>query len=274
MDDLVIELPIETDALHELPEDLSIGLTNAAPISPTGVITAVSSTEASATTTILGPPVAEDDINNTSINTPVDGNVLTNDSDPDGDPLTVTEVNGTPIGTTIPTVIPTAGGAVEMNPDGTYTYTPNPTFVGEDTFTYEVTDPAGNVTTATVTIDVVNPAVNADNTPPIANDDHFSTFDDPANPVVSTLFGNDSDPDSDVITVTEAGDVAPGTPFTTSSGATVTVDSEGNFTYTPVAGFVGVDSFEYKITDPSGATDTATATFDVQPDLDLSLIHI
>ena len=219
------------------------------------------------TTTINGPPVAEDDINNTSLGTPVDGNVLTNDSDPDGNPLSVSAVNGTPIGTAIPTV---GGGTVEISSSGTYTYTPDPTFVGEDTFTYDVTDSEGNTTTATVTINVVDPTDNANNTPPIANDDNFSTFNDPANPLASSLLGNDSDPDSDVITVTQAGGVAAGTPFVTANGATVTVAEDGTFVYTPLAGFVGVDTFEYTITDPSGATDTATATFDVQPDLDPS----
>ncbi|MCW9032619.1 MAG: VCBS domain-containing protein, partial [Rhodospirillales bacterium] len=45
-------------------------------------------------------------------------------------------------------------GSVEIDEDGNYTYTPNDDYNGEDSFTYEVTDENGAITTATVTLDV------------------------------------------------------------------------------------------------------------------------
>ncbi|MCW5521234.1 tandem-95 repeat protein, partial [Aureitalea sp. L0-47] len=74
------------------------------------------------------PPVANADTNTTEVDTPVDGNVLVNDFDPDGDPIVVT-------GNTQP-----ANGSVVVNPDGSYTYTPDPGFEGEDTFEYTICD--------------------------------------------------------------------------------------------------------------------------------------
>ena len=74
------------------------------------------------------PPVAVDDTASTEANTPVDINVLPNDSDPDGDAISIT-------GFTQPT-----SGSVVQNPDGTFTYTPDSDFSGNDSFTYTITD--------------------------------------------------------------------------------------------------------------------------------------
>ncbi len=90
------------------------------------------------------PPVAEDDAATTDEDTPVTIAVLTNDSDPDGDPLTVT-------GASDP-----AHGTAQVNPDGTITYTPAAGFHGTDFFTYTVEDNEGAVSNvATVTITVI-----------------------------------------------------------------------------------------------------------------------
>ena len=91
---------------------------------------------------IIDPaPVAEDDINATELDTPVSGNVLTNDSDDNpSDLLTVTDP-ATGVAAIVPvTVTTTGGGIVVINPDGSYEYTPAAGFVGEDTFDYTVID--------------------------------------------------------------------------------------------------------------------------------------
>ncbi len=96
------------------------------------------------------PPNAVDDSVDTFVNTPVCIPVLANDSDPDGDPLTIT------IGS-----VPLHGTAVvndNMTPsdpsDDCIVYTPAPGFVGTDTFTYMVDDGHGNTDLATVTATV------------------------------------------------------------------------------------------------------------------------
>ena len=215
------------------------------------------------------PPVADDDINSTETNQPVTGNVLTNDSDPNpNDDLSVVDP-ATGVGATTPVTITTpGGGTVVMNPDGSYEYTPATDFAGEDTFTYTVTDENGNVDTAEVSIEVrdtnepIDPTdpTTFNNTPPEATDDEFSSFVDV--PLSSSVMTNDSDPDGDVIAIadpTGAEATAPQT-ITTTEGGTVTLNTDGTFTYTPPAGFIGEDTLDYSIVDPSGATDTATVT--------------
>lgn len=90
-------------------------------------------------------PVAVGDRVTTTAETPVSGNVLTNDFDLDGDALTAAPVSGP------------ANGSVTLNPDGTFTYTPNPGFDGSDSFTYRANDGAADSNVATVSI-TVNPA--------------------------------------------------------------------------------------------------------------------
>ncbi len=74
------------------------------------------------------PPVAIDDYDTIFVNTSVTVNVLSNDYDPDGDPLSVS-VCGNP-----------AHGFVQVNPDNTITYTPDDKFVGDDKFCYMICD--------------------------------------------------------------------------------------------------------------------------------------
>lgn len=91
-------------------------------------------------------PVANDDTASTDFNTPVVVAVLENDEDVDGDTLTIL---GTPV---------SAEGTVEVNGDGTITFTPNTGFSGDATITYEVTDGNGGTDTATVTVTVGQPS--------------------------------------------------------------------------------------------------------------------
>ncbi len=65
--------------------------------------------------------------------------------------------------------------------------------------------------------------------------------------------GADSDPDSDQL------QVSAGT-YSTENG-TITISNTGDFSYTPSAGFSGVDSFTYTLTDVNGASTNATASF-------------
>src|SRR5206468_161354 len=181
-------------------------------------------------------PVANDDTAGTTQNTPVTISVLANDTDPDGDPLTVQSVTQPANGTA------TTNGT-------TATYTPNNNFTGTDTFTYTVRDTAGNTATAKVTVTVSA----TPNRPPVAANDTAST---PQNtPVTINVVANDTDPDGDALTVTGV-----------TQGAHGSVINNGNGTvkYSPNAGYVGPDTFTYTISDGHGGTATGQVTVTVQ----------
>ncbi len=94
---------------------------------------------------VANAPDAVNDTYTTPINTPLTvpaKGVLTNDTDPNGDTITVANF-------TQP-----ANGAVAVNPDGSFTYTPNSFFIGTDTFTYRATDGTNTSISATVSITV------------------------------------------------------------------------------------------------------------------------
>ncbi|MGO4914896.1 Hint domain-containing protein [Pseudogemmobacter sp. W21_MBD1_M6] len=173
-------------------------------------------------------PVAVDDTATTDEDTPVTIDVLGNDTDIDGDTLTVT---GTPTA---------LHGTVMVNADGTLEYTPDADFNGTDTISYTVDDGMGGSDTGAVTVTVG--AVNDD---PVAVDDTATTPN--ATPVVIDVLGNDTDVDGDTISIT-------GTP--TALHGTVMLNADGTLKYTPDAGFAGVDSISYDITDGNGGNDT------------------
>jgi hypothetical protein len=181
------------------------------------------------------PPVAIDDSAMTDEDTAVTIDVLANDSDPDGDTLTVTAA-------TAP-----AHGVAAVNADDTVTYTPAANYSGTDSFTYTISDGRGGTATAAVyiTIDPMN-----DN--PVAVNDNATTPQDTA--VTIAVLDNDSDVDGDALTV------AIGTGPT--QGA-VTINADNTVTYTPAANYSGADSFTYTVSDGHGGTATATVSVTV-----------
>jgi uncharacterized repeat protein (TIGR01451 family) len=158
--------------------------------------------------------------------------VLANDTDPDGDPLTVT------------TSTSPSHGTVAMSANGSFTYTPAANYNGPDAFTYTISD--GSLTsTATVNL-TVTPV----NDPPVAVDDSYSTAEGTALTIAAPgILVNDSDPDADALTVISS---------TSPSHGTITVNANGSLTYTPSAGYWGLDSLSYTAGDGHGGTATAT----------------
>lgn len=99
------------------------------------------------------------------------------------------------------------------------------------------------------------------NIDPIAQDDNISGFmNGPFNGNVLADNGNgaDSDIDSDPLQVVPA-------TITTVLGATVVLNANGDFTYTPVIEYLGPDSFTYTVEDGNGGSDTATVNITVTP---------
>ena len=161
--------------------------------------------------------------------------VLSNDSDVEGDSLTITAV------------IQGANGTVTTDA-ASVTYTPAENFNGSDSFSYTISD--GNGGTATAQVDVTVTAVNDD---PVAADDTAGTAEDTA--VTVDVLSNDSDVEGDSLTITAVIQGANGT--VTTDGASVT--------YTPNADYNGSDTFNCTVSDGNGGTATAIVTVTVNP---------
>ena len=195
------------------------------------------------------PPIAGDDSAVTNEDTAVSIEILDNDEDPEGGDLVV-EL-GTP-----------ANGVVAFQNGGAL-YTPNANFNGSDAFTYTISDDDGAEDEARVTV-----TVNAVNDAPVARDDAISTNEDRS--VTGQLLSNDNDIDGGALRVTAINGRAIGTDVALTSGALVTLGSNGAFTYNPNERFEALntgqsraDSFNYTVSDGAGGTDTARATITV-----------
>ncbi len=209
------------------------------------------------TITITGvndAPVADDDsygvAEDGSVTINAANGVLNGDTDADGDTLTVTGLLSGP-----------GNGALTLNPDGSFTYTPAPGFNGTDSFTYEVSDGNGGTDTATVTINVGG--VNDD---PVANADVADIAEDAAAPATGNVLTNDTDADGDILTVSNPGNLPGGF-------GTLTLDADGSYSYALDNGNATVqelgvgetltETFTYSVADGQGGTATSTLTITI-----------
>jgi predicted outer membrane repeat protein len=178
------------------------------------------------------PPVASDDTISTPSNTSVLIDVLANDTDPDGDVLTITSVSG---GIGVATI---SGDEVD--------YSPAENWHGIDSFTYTIEDTAGNQASAAVTVTVENQA-------PVAVDDSVSI---PSNSAIFIpVLSNDTDPEGGALTL-----LAAGTPD--NGGTAQAFNNEVH--YTPAEDWSGVESFSYVIEDTEGNNATAVVAVTVE----------
>ncbi len=161
------------------------------------------------------------------------GGVLANDVDADDDILSVTVVDEP------------SHGTVTLGSDGSFQYTPDPDFHGEDSFTYVASDGQADTEVASVTI-----MVDAVNDAPTTAEDAYSVAEDDVLTVdaVEGVLANDSDGDGDALAVSVIDEPSHGT---------VTLGSDGSFVYTPEPGFHGEDSFTY-VTSDGQAESTVT----------------
>ncbi|MBX7243652.1 MAG: cadherin-like domain-containing protein, partial [Bacteroidia bacterium] len=245
--------------------------------------------------------LAVNDDNNTFVNTPVSGDVTTNDLDPEGntqtfggfdDPSTPgvdytasgtlstipgTDENGNPVAD---------AGDLIVNPDGSYTFIPANGFVGVIYVTYQMCDNGTPVacTTAELKIDVApmpDPFDTSNNDVIANNDDNLSY----GQPVSDNVLNNDNDPNEDTIlfggfenpaapgtyltsgTITVSGTDFQGNPV--ANAGTLTINPDGSYTFTPANGFNGVVEVPYLITDNASlpASDNAILTIIVLPQM-------
>lgn len=185
-------------------------------------------------------PIANDDTATTDEDTPVDINVLANDSDSDGDTLNVVSVTQG------------ANGTVSINPDKTVRYSPALNFFGSDSFTYTVDDGHGGQGTATV-----NVTVNAINDAPVFTINLLSQtvqYRDPITPV--TVSVSDVDDSTADLNLTVLSSIPAGLTVTPTGPGSLTIS--GNPTVV-----AGVYPINLQVTDPDNATTNATVTITV-----------
>jgi outer membrane protein OmpA-like peptidoglycan-associated protein len=186
-----------------------------------------------------GPSAVNDSVSATC-GTPLTINVLGNDTDPDGDTLTITSVS-----------TPGKGTAVISGRTIIYTPAAGAGCTGSDTFTYTISDGKGGTSTATVTAALT--AAPVPNDPPQARDDTYVLGCSAGQPPkVYDVLANDTDPNGDALTITAI--------TQPSLGGTVAISGSGKtVTFTPTACFTRT-TFTYTISDGKGGTSTATVT--------------
>lgn len=200
----------------------------------------------------VGPnnaPVAVNDSASIDTGSTVSGNlliirlasidVLANDSDPDGDPITIAGFS--------------QGGHGTVSRVGNMlVYAATSGFAGADSFTYQISDGNGGVSSAVVTVQVGSPANNA---PQAIDDVYTSAFGEVLDIPAPGVLANDTDSDGDALTASLTSAPANGS---------VTVNADGSFHYTPNDEFSGVDSFTYTVEDSNGGSAIATVSITVE----------
>lgn len=208
---------------------------------------------------------ATDDFNNTAYETPVQGDVSVNDNDLEGNNRTFSleGVNGG---------MDPNDGAVSLNSDGTYTFTPAGGFAGETEFTYNTCDDGNPVmcTTATVYIEVL-PEMDIANQPIIANPDANSLV--VGQTGTGNILSNDVDPDNrdleittTLTSVTVSGVDVKGNAV--ADAGTLTINADGSYEFVPTGNFTGTITQPYTtcVTADSGICDSSVLIIEVTPD--------
>jgi VCBS repeat-containing protein len=146
--------------------------------------------------------------------------LLDNDNDAEGESLTA--VLDTDI----------SHGALTLNGDGSFAYTPNVDYCGTDSFCYHAYDgeSSSNVATVALSVTCIDDA-------PVANSDLYTTTEDISlNVPAPGLLDNDNEVDGESLTA-----VLDTEPVT----GTLQLNANGSFIYTPMPGYVGTVTFTY-----------------------------
>ncbi|MBI2274299.1 MAG: HYR domain-containing protein, partial [Bacteroidetes bacterium] len=201
------------------------------------------------TVTVLNnPPVAQPDVATTQEDTPVSGTVLTNDSDADGNEITVTGYTVNSVSYTAGSTATLVEGELVINADGSFTFTPAANYHGPvPVVNYTIVDINGATAGSTLSIQVT-PV----NDQPVGIDDAATVNEDAV--LNGSVRGND----------TESGDGGNSwTVVTTTTHGVLTLNTDGTYTYTPAPNFHGTDVFTYQVCDADSDCSTATVTITV-----------
>ncbi|MCE9614839.1 MAG: tandem-95 repeat protein [Lentisphaerae bacterium] len=190
------------------------------------------------TITVVDPPTALPDTATTPEDTPVIINVLANDSDPNGDVVSISAVTA-----------PLYGIAVIQGTN--VTYTPSEDYFGEDSFTYTASDGHSGRATAQVTV-----TVTAVNDPPLARNRSVRVLSGITNAI--TLRASDADDDPLTFAI-----------LRTPTNGTVIVGPGGSnpVAYAANPGYIGPDSFQFRAFDGTVYGTTGTVTITVIPSM-------
>ncbi|MFM9975884.1 MAG: tandem-95 repeat protein, partial [Beijerinckiaceae bacterium] len=183
-------------------------------------------------TAVNDAPTVVNDSVTTAEDTPIIFDPRLNDSDIEGDALTITHADGQLLVTGTP--VPVSGGTITRGADGRLTFTPTGGYSGTSSITYTATDGNGGSTTGTVSL-----IVTLVNDAPVASSPPVSVSEDSSvNGIVTA-----SDIDGDALTY--AVNTAP-------ANGTLVVRPDGTYTYTPNANYNGADSFSITVSDGNG----------------------
>ncbi|MCB1559896.1 MAG: tandem-95 repeat protein [Xanthomonadales bacterium] len=176
------------------------------------------------------------------LNVAAGSGVLSNDADVEGQPLTTSLVNDAGFGTLV------------FNSDGSFSYTPNPDFCGDDGFSYVASDSQPeNATSAETAVAI---SVACVNDAPAALADSFNGS---RNSVLSVpapgVLGNDSDVD--------VGDSLQAILVSNANNGNISLQSNDSFDYTPALDYCGTDSFHYKATDGNADSTSVEVTLHI-----------
>ncbi|WIH24826.1 retention module-containing protein [Photobacterium damselae] len=220
-----------------------------------------SSTATITVTPVNDAPVANPDTATTPEDKTIKVDFAGNDSDVDGDHVTVSEINGHAVTPNTAQTIEVKHGHITITADGEMSFVPNKDFTGQVEIPYTVTDGQGGsaTSTATITVTPVNDA-------PVANPETVTTSEDKT--IKVDFAGNDSDVDGDHVTVSQIDGhtVTPGVEQTIKvNHGHITIAADGDMTFVPNKDFTGTVEIPYTVTDGQGGSASSTATITVTP---------
>jgi CSLREA domain-containing protein len=165
--------------------------------------------------------------------------LLSNDVDPDNDVITAT------------LLIAPSHGTLVVNQSGAFSYTPSSHYHGQDGFSYRISD--GDLISASTLVTLT--IIHVNHAPIAANDAASTPIDTQLLLPVAVLLGNDSDNDGDALVISDVRS-------NSARGGRVMLAGD-HVVYTPPAGFSGVDSLIYTLSDGAGGTANGTVTVTV-----------
>ncbi len=166
--------------------------------------------------------------------------VLQNDTDVDSTDLSLILVETT------------SHGTLDIARDGSFVYTPQPDYFGEDGFTYQATDGSKTSNSVRVTL-TIEPLEDL----PVAVEDRYGILAEPELIVDAPgILANDFDADGDNLVAVLDQKPAHGT---------IDLSADGSFRYVPAGGFTGSDKFTYWVEDGKGRSSSAQVLIDVGP---------